>query len=423
MKRSCTATGNSRVDFCRWRGFYYQIAKDRIERRLFFIYLGKKPLLSSLYRFLERRRNGFFVRSAVCAFYLWNHLFLRFPRNARYVSMHVLATETGSYRRVFARRLRDIRMVRPGVDVRAIVRASASASSGTIAAADRVAGRFLKKYDLFVVLRAVQYLAYYDRFICDLVPERVSQVFVFTDANPHGRALLHAAAARGIKVCFVSHGEPDRVMPPIACDTAILFGTRSLCRYRNNRSRIGAALYFGHKDIAQTMRPVDFRDNSSVGIFLSKPTAIAATVKLAAGLLKRFPRAFILIRRHPNMRLSRTEVLELCSDRRVRISEGHSLAEDVALCDFVISGDSTIHPHVLLRGRPSFYSRELEEKRDCACDYVTEGMIMEWKEGIAAAEANSFYCDVRLREKVGSCLDLSKSECGALADIEHAIFP
>lgn len=410
----------------RWRGFYFQIEKDSSNSvyYLFLIYIKKNKLVFLLYRLLEQFKNGFLGIIVGFAFYLISYLLIRFSRNRKCVSMLKLNTEMKSYKDIFAKNCDKINLIHHSLlglffSIKPLIH---QFSLKKVITDFSILGKILKRYDLFIALRAIQYLAYYDRFDFELHKGNTNIVIVFTDANPHGRALMQSALKKNIKLCFISHGEPDETMPPICCDIAYLFGERSLLRYRKNRSHIGKVLYYGHKDIFKKIREVDFRKNVQIGIFLSKSTNLDEVVKLIFLLKKTFKNCTILIRKHPNMDLTRREEKMLLRSFAVQISDGKSLDRDIEKCDFVLAGETTVHLDVLLRGRPSLYYRNLEKNFFYRYDYVKEEIILEWDMDISDEVINNFYQDLNKKNWVNFFLNTEKDSCESIKEINETIF-
>lgn len=413
-------------DLTRWRGFFFQAGKDSgvFKRQLFLLYLKKiKPALF-LYCLVREFKNGFFGPVVGLLFYLGVYLLIRFPQNKKYVSMVELNTEKKSYRDIFEEHHGKIKLIQRGLvpSFSAIKSLVHRFSLKQITADFYTVGKILKRYDLFIALRSIQYLAYYDRFVFELDAQNTDAIIVFTDANPHGRALLHSAYKKNIKLCFVSHGEPIDPIFPIHCDIVYLFGERSLLRHQKNKSRFGRVLFHGHKNLFKRIREIDFEKNLAIGLFLSKSTRLEEVSKLSFLLKERFNGCSILIRRHPNMALSKTEERLLLKNSAVYMSDSESIDSDIEKCDFVIAGDSTVHLDILLRGRPSLYYRNLEENPFDKYGYVEEGIILDWNMDIAPDVINNFYQDLNTKNRISYFLDTEKDSFVSIREINEAIF-
>jgi hypothetical protein len=265
-------------------------------------------------------------------------------------------------------------------------------------------------------------LAYYDRFVVELSRKNTNTVIVFTDANPHGRALMHSAYKKKIKLCFVSHGEPNDPLPPIYCDIVFLFGERSLFRYKKNKSRFGKVLFYGHKDLFRKIRQIDFEKRLTIGLFLSKSTCLEEVARLSSLLKKRFTGCSILIRQHPNMPLAKTEKIALLKNSSVQISGSEPLEKVIEKCDFAIACDSTVHLDILLRGRPSLYCGNLEKNYFDRYGYVGEKIILDWNIDMDPEVINNFYRDLNAKNRISYFLDTQKDSFRAIRELNEIIF-
>lgn len=413
-------------DFERWRGFFFQAIKDNTDfkRSLFLYYIRKRKLLFILYRLIEKFKDGFFGAIIGLSFYSVNYLFIRFPQNRKRISMLQLKTEKKSYRDIFSSNGSKIGIIHHSLltsfpSIKLLVR---NFSSRKIFHGFHILGIILKRYDLFVALRAIQYLAYYDRFDLEIDRKDTSMIIVFTDGNPHGRALMQVANKKRIKLCFISHGEPNEPVLPIYCDLVCLLGERSLLKYKKSRSRFGKVLYHGHRDIFKKIREIEFRKNIQIGIFLSKSTSLDEVVKLNYLLEKAFKCKAILIRKHPNMNLSKEEEAELLKNSKVQISGDKSINRDIEMCDFVFAGDSTVHLDILLRGCPSLYCRDLEKASFDRYGYVKEGLILEWNIDMPPDEINNFYQELNEKNMINYYLNIEKDLQESIKEINEIIF-
>lgn len=415
-----------RYDLERWRGFFFQVTKDNTDFKhdLFLFYIKKKKYLFILYRLAARFKDGFLGSVTGFLFYLITYLSISFPKNRKYVSMVRLKTEKNSYRDIFGANCDKINLIRHSLlisfsSIKSLVRLF---SSKKVIHDFRILGIILKRYDLYVSLRSIQYLAYFDRFKCEIDKKNTGMVIIFTDANPHGRALMQLARKKNITLCFISHGEPNEPIPPIYCDFVYLLGEKSLRRYKENKSRFGKVLYYGHKDVFKEIGEIEFKKALRIGIFLSKSTNLNKVVKLNCLLEKTFKCEAILIRKHPNMDLSKKEEKMLLENPIVQMSEGKSTDRDIEKCSFIVAGDSTVHLDVLLRGRPSLYYRHLERNFFDRYGYVKEGIILDWDIDISPDDINNFYQALNKKNRISYHLNTGKDSHESIKEINEIIF-
>jgi hypothetical protein len=413
-------------DIVRWRGFFYQDRKDSGEfmRQMFFFYLKKNRPVFIFYLLAQRFKNSLFAVFAGLIFYLAVYLFMRFPRDKKYISMVEMNTEKKSYRDIFGGEKGRIKLIRRSLwfFFPALKKLFAGQSFMKVRADIHVLKKILRRRDLFVALRTIQYLACYDRFLSELNAADTSAIIVFTDGNPHGRALINAAYKNSIKLCFISHGEPNDPIPPLYCDVAYLFGKRSFVRYSENGSRFGEVLFHGHRDLFKILKTVDFGKKLTIGLFFSKSTRLKEAVKLSFSLRERFYACSVLIRPHPNMPLSAKERAAFLKNPSISISDSGPLESDIGKCDFVIAGDSTVHLDVLLRGCPSFYSSNLEKGYFDRYGYLKDGMVLDWDAGPDQDTSNNFYQKANAEKKISYFLNIEDSSFLTVRKINEAVF-
>jgi|GEM_PF-3281334 hypothetical protein len=409
-------------DFCKWRGFFLQIRKDSGDfiYRDFLAYMNKNKPFFFLYRVMDSYRKESIMVAVTAIFYIASYIFIRFPCRKKYLTMLKLGNEKWPCDKIFAHNRGKIGLIRCSMHVSFL---SIKLFFQRISRRDlHVIRKILSRYDLFIALRGLQYIAYYDRFNFELLKGVTETIIVFSDGNPHGRALLQLAFKKKIRSCFISHGEPVKDTSPVRCDIVVLLGHRSLARYENNASRFGRVIYYGHKEIFRRIREVDFSKRLTIGVFLSKSMNLEEVSKLNLFLTERFTGCTILVRRHPNMGIIFRDKRALLVNRSVRISDGKSIDKDIKECDFVISGDSTVHMEVLLRGCPSLYCRSLEKNVSYVYDYVAEGVVLEWDMQMTPKKINDFYCVLNKREWVNPFLNTEKSLGDSIKEINNAVF-
>ncbi len=412
-------------DLTGWRGFLFQAEKDNSAFRHYVaeFYLKKNIFLSAAYRFLDNFRKGFIGLSAGSYFYLTSYLFIRVPKNKKYISMVKISTETNSCVALFGADRDKIGFVKfsPMPSLLSLRHLCRGVFYGKAGGFCRIMSRIINRYDLYVALRAVQYLGYYDRFSLEFDKKRIKTILVFSDGNPHGRALLHAAYRKNIKTCFVSHGEPNEPMPPLHCNIACLLGKRSLDRYEKNGSRFGRVVYQGHRETFKRIKCPDFGKKLNIGLFLSKTTALSSVPELIGLLGKVFMYERILIREHPNFSIPKKYRKDFLKDPKVKISGKNSVDEDTRFCDLVFSGNTTTHVDVLLRGRPSLYYRGFEPDFFDRYGYVREELIMDWSEKAAPDEILRFYGKID-QNKVGYHVNIDRDSWESTREINEVVF-
>ena len=107
---------------------------------------------------------------------------------------------------------------------------------------------FSKKYELFVCLRLVEFLAIVFFIERKVHIQKIKSVISFTDGNPNGMALFLFAKKYKKKLFFISHGVPGSPVYPLECDYGYLLNKKSYEIYVLANSNIKRPLYHGFKD-------------------------------------------------------------------------------------------------------------------------------------------------------------------------------
>ena len=278
----------------------------------------------------------------------------------------------------------------------------------------------LRDYPLFVVLRCVEFLAYYVRL--GNAARVADKILVFSDGNPHGIALFHLAQRYQKKVVFVSHGDPVSPVYPLRCDLAFLWGHESERRYREAGAFLAEVVYCGHRDKYRRIRPIAL-PVQRIGVFLSKMTTVARVCAVVKELDRDYSPAQIVIRQHPNFPLTRqmADTLRRHSNS-LEISAEANLFADAASCDLVLAGNTTAHSEILLGGTASLYCIELEGSDYDRCNHVHQGLVMEWKPGVSFDEINQFYCRPEHTAILRQYVNLEHSQYESLERVARYLF-
>jgi len=247
----------------------------------------------------------------------------------------------------------------------------------------------------YVVLRAAEFLAYYARLqkFLSASPGNFRYALIFTDGNPHGLALLHAAKRNQVSTAFISHGEPAAPVYPLKVEMAYLKGPMSLQLYLESGGQIAKPLFQGEQERWHPIRATPNAPIRKVGIFLSKSSSREGVDRACREISAEIGAVTFLLRGHPNWE-----------------SSGR-LEDDVAQCDLIFAGNSTVHLEILLLGCASIYMHRLDDGEWDRQGYVREGLILDWDQGprpILPAIAE-FYSDPRIQKKLQFHLALDQS--------------
>jgi hypothetical protein len=409
------------MHYNKWRGLFYQIRKDNtpFKKDLFGVYLRQNPFLYYCYRLIRSIQTWFFVPLFGYVFYFYARFFISFPKQHAYLTMIKMKSEKQSFLNSFLNNNEHIGIIRktklPSISQILYIFTSTSISWKKVY-------RMLKQYELFIVLRAIQYLAYYDRFMQEINSRVTKGVIVFTDANPHGRALIQVAYAKEILLTFITHGAVNEPILPLRCECLYVLGKRSYERLLIPYSHFKHVVFQGHKHLKKNMRAIDFANPLVVGMFLSKSTQVSKVLKCISIVSNRYVCKKIMVRMHPNRPLSKAERMYLAKNELVLICGESKIEEDIESCDLIIAGNSTSHLDVLLQGRVSLYYRGLEESEYDRYGYVKEGLVLDWDENVPDDYVQEQYADIKINTQLNYYLNIEKTREESNQELYEVIF-
>lgn len=256
-------------------------------------------------------------------------------------------------------------------------RGSRAGGVGHLARTARLARSLRRKHDVFHVVRAIEFLSYYERIgqILDGGSYRVAVMSSYS--NPWGIALNLAAHRRGIPVVHVMHGQPVWPVPRLDYELAVVNNQASYDLLLRAGCRISRVIV---RSAAGRYRPLPFslpQRKMTVGLFLSKQPRKDCVISWIRGLLRTNGVDLIRLRPHPaNLWTGIAGALEEFPAGRVIVSNG-SAADDLARCDLVIAGNSSVHIDALTAGVHSVYSGGLDHSARDGLSLVAEGLVFE----------------------------------------------
>src|SRR4051812_9067414 len=110
------------------------------------------------------------------------------------------------------------------------------------------------KYAFYQVLRGLELVGFYMRYLRILESGRFALAAVSNHSNPHGMAFALAARKRGIPVVLVTHGMPIRPVARLSYDLALVHCKAAQRAYEVDGCRFGAVLVQGRRDGYSPMR-------------------------------------------------------------------------------------------------------------------------------------------------------------------------
>ncbi len=281
--------------------------------------------------------------------------------------------------------------------------------------------RLSRRLPLFAALRASEYMAYFLAWSPLFRDGNFRSALVFSEGNPHGLALLHLARRSGKKSFFVSHGEPNAPIYPLKCTSALLWGRESFERYQNAGAKIEEPRFLGQSEQYSELRELP-QEVTRVGVFLSKMTRTKEISAVIQALSCDYPHAEILLRPHPNFKLTESMRAELAIHPALKFSEGGDPILDARKCDFVLAANTTSHVQILMSGTRSLYCYALEGVDFDRNGFLKEGLIREWKPGLTLEAIRDFYKSIHLFELLSKRLELTISKQESLRIFNDDIF-
>ncbi len=243
----------------------------------------------------------------------------------------------------------------------------------------RLARLVSRRYGVFRALRVVELIAYYTRY-SQLLAARSSQLAVMSShSNPHGIALNLVARRFGVPIVLITHGMPIRPLARLHYDVAIHECEASKRIYAHAGCRMGYTLIKSRRAEHAPMRlPVPV-ENLTIGVFLSKDPVEERVVCCLRALLSDAGLKRLVVRPHPvNLWRGLGRCMRSLGDPRVTASPSAPLSDDLAQCDLVVAGNSTVLLDAVVAGRPGCYVRGLDHGPYDVQDFVGDGLIYEW---------------------------------------------
>ena len=242
----------------------------------------------------------------------------------------------------------------------------------------RLARRVRRRYGVFAALRVLELLAYYRRYL-ELFASRHPRLAVMSShSNPHGIALNLVAHRVGVPVALITHGMPVSPIARLDYDAAIVECEASRLVYANAGCRMGTVVIKSRTRDHAPMRTPFRTHGLTVGLFLSKDPAEGQVMSCLRALLGDRRIAKILVRPHPvNLWRGLGRRIGSLDASRVQLRSSALLADDLAPCDLVVAGNSTVLLDSLVAGRPAGYVRGFDHGPYDVQSFVRDGLVYE----------------------------------------------
>lgn len=242
--------------------------------------------------------------------------------------------------------------------------------------------RRLRRHDFFKVLRVIEFLAYYARYLEIFQNSRFNLAVMSSHSNPHGLAFNLAARKCGARVVLITHGMPIRPVARLAYDLAVVHCEFARRIYDEEGCRMDEVFTHGRlQDYAPMPRQLPERLN--VGIFLCKDVNEKRLQTLVTRLLTEPTVSSIRIRPHPkNLWVGLEDWVAGHHEPRLGVSSSASVFDDVESVDVVLAGNSSVLIDAVTAGRPAGYVADLDHgphdlHRFVECDLIYP-MNDEW---------------------------------------------
>jgi hypothetical protein len=240
----------------------------------------------------------------------------------------------------------------------------------------RIARLLHRRQEFFKVLRVVELLGYYERYLDIFQKARFELTVMSSHSNPHGLAFNLAARKYRVPTVLITHGMPIRPVARLNFDLAMVHCEAARQTYLEEGCRLQRVLVHGRRQDYEPMPAAAPNKSLVVGIFLCKDV----NEERLRDLVDRFvgdPRvSHVLIRPHPkNLWVGLEAWIAALRDQRVRLSSSGSVFRDVQHSDIVLAGNSSVLIDAVTAGRPSGYVHGLDGgSADCHA-FVAHGLI------------------------------------------------
>lgn len=210
------------------------------------------------------------------------------------------------------------------------------------------------RHDFLVSCRLSSTLFYYVWFNAELAHKKPQLIALSSEANPYATALLWTAKSRGIPTLYVPHGQVAPEPPRLYFDLCLLDGEELLRTFSFRGEPTGKILFKGADGPFFPLRIPETEAVSRIGVFLSISYDEVLLESVLRQVAARFPGSRILLRLHPNERVSSDRILRSIGDLpRIEVSRNQALREDIARCELIFCGNTGTHLEVLRQGVPS----------------------------------------------------------------------
>jgi len=240
----------------------------------------------------------------------------------------------------------------------------------------RIVRRLHQRYQFFTVLRVVELIGYYARYLEIFQNARFTLAVMSTHSNPHGIAFNLAARKCGVPTVLITHGMPVRPLARLCYDLALVHCEAARQTYEREGCQMDSVLVHGRRQDHAPIPAGPLPEHLTVGILLCKDVNEERLRVLVDRLLDEPRVSRILIRPHPkNLWVGFDAWIASRNDARICRTFSSSLMSDVDASDIVLAGNSSVLVDAVTAGRPSGYVPGLDHGSPDLHAFVARGLI------------------------------------------------
>lgn len=246
----------------------------------------------------------------------------------------------------------------------------------------RIARLLHRRYEFFRVLRVVELIGFYLRFLAVFRGGRFELAVTSNHSNPHGIAFNLAARRCGVPVVLVAHGMPVRPVARLSYDLAVVHCEAARQTYLEAGCRMDRVLVHGRRQHHVPMPACLPPGRLTVGIFLCKDVNEERLRAVTMRLLGHPRVSRILIRPHPtNLWAGLDAWVASQNAPRLYRSPGGDVFRDIEASDIVLAGNSSVLVEAVIAGRPGGYVPGLDCGPPDLHAFVAQGLIYPIDDG------------------------------------------
>jgi len=251
--------------------------------------------------------------------------------------------------------------------------------------------RRLRRHDFFKVLRVIEFIGYYTRYLEIFRNSRFNLAVMSSHSNPHGLAFNLAARKCGASVVLITHGMPIRPVARLVYDIAVVHCEFARRIYNEEGCRMDDVFTNGRLQDYVPM-PRQLPERLNVGIFLCKDVNEKRLQTLVTQLLAEPNVSSIRIRPHPkNLWRGLQHWVADQREPRLGVSLDASVFDDVESVNVVLAGNSSVLIDAVTAGRPSGYVTDLDHGPHDLHRFVECGLIYPMSDEWSPDSIMQFY--------------------------------